>query len=387
MGIGFYCFITLAVLALSLPKSKGLSIIIIAFMWIVYGLNIVSGDNASFEFVYNNLSDPAYQFHYEPAFSLLMLACYKLGLPFQCFRMVLASLFLCLTFRTVKLSTQYIPLALILFITFPFLDFVSQLRAGIASAIVLFALCQYANNKDADNKAKWKYVIGVALATLFHYSSLFYLIELHAIKCKYHPKHLWSSRKFWVFLLMTVIGSVIITYTNIPLLIVSQFTHRAKTLVWFSGQGLEGRPNAIGMITQVMVLLLTIFVSGESLKSIEPYKKNCAEAEYTLSLVTYNMNVVMLVLIPFMAINSTFMRLLYESFLLTICSALNSVGITKTMKGIGHPGGMRLTKLEVILFSWIIIVALYVDYGFNRGSTRTVWDILSNNVVFINSWI
>lgn len=406
--MGFAIYVLLILLGICLPKSRLIAIMILIFMWVIYGFNTLSGDSIAYEYVYElNLQD-----HFEPAFTYLMSTCRRIGLPFTGFRIILATVFVMLTYAAIRNFTNAAAFALALFMVFPFPAFVSQLRAGLASAIVMYA-CKYLLTDVKMNA--FKYTVGVIIAIMFHYSSAFYFVFL-IVKYSRLNKEIFASKLFWGIMTCAMGLSLIFLYGNSIISIISGFFVDARRLEWFYIlKKIEGRPNTVGLITMILVLMGTVFVAILSNKTIKKYKNTWTMIPYARnSEVFLKIGIVLLISIPFLILNSTFHRLVYESLLIFICSATNAVMsrrvLTKSIEeillnsnrlidyiseimragtNITSVRGKRTARLgwlsihmnKFIAVAWIVLFALFENYAY-IGTYASMMRLFSNNLIF-----
>lgn len=374
--MGFAFFIVLIILGFLRPESKIVTLLIATFMWIIYGLNTMSGDYIAYENVYTNFISEGFQNHFEPLFSLLMSICVKLGISYQGFLMVLATIFICLTYLAIKQYTKYTALALSIYMIFPFVCFVSQLRIGIASAIIIYSIKYLISN---EKNSTLKYLIFLLLATLIHYSSLLYIILLLTKIAKNNNKI--NRRKLYVFTFIGIfIASTVFSFSSIGYDILSLVTDRGRIIAWFSDPNIEGLPNTVGLVTEIIVLIGTIYVAYIAKNKYIPiigHKSNSNEIEVANT--GYSIAIVLLITLPFIVRNSTFMRLIYEVILIIICSCTNTImSIKENQKTLGRA---VFDVNGFIMIMWIVLFALYINYPY-RGSENAMIYVFFNNLLF-----
>lgn len=373
MGIFFYFL--LVCFSLIFPSSKLLARVNIVFIWIVYAFNTYTLDGVVYESIYDNFSSGLYNSHFEPAFSLIMYLCSKIGLSFQGFRVILASIFTPLIYSFVRRNTRNKAYALGLFMVYPLLFFVSVLRAGIASAIILYSISYL--YEDEEENGVIKYFIGVVFSTLFHYSSIFFLLLILAKQEK-------SFLKSYVFFICIFIVGLVLNYTNFIYFVISQFTQREKILIWFSlDSNVEGRPNLVGFLTAALVLVgntcLTWLLKFQYLKYYKPTVRSNPERNNIIEL-SYNTNILMLVFIPFLLKNTVFIRLVYEILGVTIisCSVYLSLSRNEQSEAMNS---RQFSLVTIVSFVWITIIALYSNYGFHRGTDYNSLHVITDNLL------
>lgn len=360
-------------LAFAKPKSKGASLFIMAFMWVLYALNYYTPDGVFYKQIYNNDAF-LYSFYYEPAFTALMIVCKVLGMPFQGFQMVAATLYITLIYLAIRKFTSYTAYALALFLVFPHVYFISVMRGGIAGSIVIYSLSYLIDGK---NKSVSKFLFGMLIAVMFHYSSIIFFILILARK-KLRPS--WLIAIFVVALT----SLALIRWTDIPYSIVSRITTTDRILGWFRYTD-DGDPNLTGFILMVIVVMGNIFLSQmvkRILDSVDLARRD--ERFNRVSAVTQlicRVDIIMVVIVPLLMESSTFMRVLYQVFVINICLCANAAGMTLHRRN----SKAFFVVASVVGFVWSIILMMYFNlpYMNTDGSMITYYNFNNNLVEFL----
>ena len=372
--------IVLILIAFMNPQSKNIAKAIVLFMILLYGLNTYSGDFLTYQGVYNNISFYGLT-HYEFLFSLLMMMCSKIGLTFIQFRMVLGIIYSILCYKNFSRYTKYTALALALSLIFPFTYYVSVLRAGIAAMIMLYSV----RFLDAETRnGVVKFIVMMIVCTLFHYSSIFFLILIIDRK-GVNRKYL-----FYIFLGTCVVAYV---FNNLETfsMIVGNFTDRAKTLQWFiSTTNLN--LNWKGILFQLIIVLANIFINRFGKKQIDRDTRfmnreflYCSDRNLKFyqwfAGLSCNASYLIVVLIPFMFVNDVAMRFLWAVLGITICSCLNAVYISDLIRI--NMQGKRIgivTIMQLVLVAYIIFVAIYANLPY-MGTDNSATQLFFNNLL------
>ncbi|MEH2945008.1 EpsG family protein [Lachnospiraceae bacterium KK002] len=374
--MAFLIMVILCILGIVMPKSRGASILILLYMWIFYGFSTYSGDYISYQYVYDSMKNGLLLFHFEPAFSLLMLFCSKLGLSFTGFKIVLSSIFIAMLAGIVKKYTNYTAFVLAMFLIFPFSYFASVLRAGIAGLIIVYGIDYLVPCSQKENKGK--YLLCVLAAMLFHTSSLFFLVFLLAGK-EVNIKRILS-------ILIVMSGVVIAYYFGFFYYIISFFTNSEKILSWLTYESANNLLNWKGVLSQIFVLMGIVWcirksknISNHVLK-VSGQPETC-ENKVRLHQTVFNCNVWMCLLIPFFFITSVWMRFLWEFSLINICVCANTIEIVRVYSK--KPSGRKLVVpvVGIILFFGQILLLYYTNMPY-RGTTDSVWLMFKNNLIF-----
>ena len=363
-------FIGLAVIS---PKSKSIFKIILVLMWIIYGLNTYSGDYVAYESVYRNISYYGLT-HYEILFSALMFLFSKAGIPFICFRMFLATIYVILLDKIILRYSDYPALACALGLVFPFTYYVSVVRAGIAAMIMLYAVHWLYGNTRKNNV---RFIIAIVIATLFHYSSIVFLVF-------WFVRNGINYKKFLYVILGTCVIAYAYSHLDIMTSLISHFSVRAKTLQWFSASSnLALNWKGIGM--QLLIVIGNIAINLISKRIMERTiicaddKSELLEFRVWLSNISYYASVTIIMFVPFMFVNDVAMRFEWAVLILTICSCLNSSYAVKMYSSTDLRRSLVPT-IELLLVAFIIIIVVYANLPY-IGTENSAVRIFFNNLI------
>ena len=164
--------------------------------------------------------------------------------------------------------------------------------------------------------------------------------------------------------------------------LLNSVTAREKTLVWFASETTSGRPNMNGLIVNVLVLLTSVYMANAANKMVRNAAFNSVNivrinTEERLSSTIYNVFVYMLLLLPFLAINSTFSRMVDAMLPMVFISCANAIRITNQRKRYNEA---RIFSLVVVL--WVVFLYVQLDLGFLRGKDLPLLNLLKNNLIF-----
>ena len=355
-------------------------------MWIILGLNTNTPDYLNYLYMYIYSDTSIYATH-EMGYIWFCRLFHSLGLTFQQFRMIYAFFYMMIVVKTIRQYTNNVNFVLVLFFIFPFLPYVSGLRNTMAAAIVCYSIhFLFERNK----KGTTKYIIGILAATLFHYSSLFYLVFLFA------------RRKINVLFLLAIgflVGGIA-THTTILLHIAESITANEKILTWFDMSATHGllHTNWKGMTVILSVLGINIVLCQWAAKVLN-YRTNLlnyesgGDEEICLPLdssadeksiynsetlkIIINANYLILLLIPGFLISLNYNRLFYGILLIDYCmfaEAINMKAYTKNLR-------RWLLFLAFSAFCWSLLLLAYYCYGMTQ---HDVFATLKDNMLF--SW-
>lgn len=345
-------------------------------MFIIYGFSSYSGDQAIYELVYNQVGQGQMLTEFEPAFTLIMMICNFIHLPFVGFRIVLAIIYIILLYISVNKYTNCIALVMFIFLVFPFTYFFSVLRAGISGMIIVIGVNQLVKM----NKWWWlKYILFIGVAALFHYSAIIFLPLLLA-----GGRNRNSKGFFIVALLMAALIYVLFNMGVIASFL-RIFTDRGKILDWVSFESITDRSNAKGIIGSLLILALCIFFAYVS---AHIYEKDALALSRSLNsypsrlanTVKY-INIMLIILIPFLLITSVYTRFIWEILLLDICVMVNAAeqrAERSKLTGMSMGRNISFNALPALLFSALLFVYTNLPYV---GTLNDGWKIFENNYI------
>ena len=345
-------------------------------MFVIYGFSSFSGDQEIYELVYTNVGNGKMLTEFEPAFTFIMMICNYLHFSFLGFRIVLAILYIILLYIAVNKFTNCVALVMFIFLLFPFTYFFSVLRAGISGMIVVIGVNQLVKM----NKLWWlKYIIFIGFAALFHYSAIIFLPLILAGG---------RQRKMAYFLVGAIIMAVLV-YVFFNMGVIASFfrifTDRGKILDWVTFDSVSDRSNAKGIIGSLLVLFFCIFLTYMSNRI---YDKNAIAIGRNLN--TYPgrlvntvkyINVLMIIIAPFLLITSVYLRFIWEILLLDLCDMVNTADIVaerSVKQGLSMWRNTSFNALPALIFSALLFVYTNLPY---MGTEIDGFRIFENNYI------
>lgn len=244
-------------------KSKLFSVYIFIFFVIIFGLNnhhLGYSDyfNMDFENYYTAYLSSASQIsprNMEIGFKLMMYISNLLGLSLNSFRFIIGLFGFSLIFNTVKKYSSYPNYVLSLYLIYPFINDVIQIRNFIAASIVIFSIRYLIEDRKGN---LLKYASLVFVASLFHVSSLFYLLLIFV---KY-----FRTRHFLNLILTILPTLIILAYTSFYPFLVSRITSNQKVLMYLSRRTTWGLIIVYGTI--FMMFCVHYILNREAKKSL-----------------------------------------------------------------------------------------------------------------------
>ena len=368
---------TLCIISFIIQKSKKVAILICIYMWIFYSFNTYSGDYISYAYVYNLIGKGMLWDHFEPAFSLMMIICNIIGLSFTDFKIILGTFYVILLYVTVKKYTDRVSFVLGIFLIFPFMYFVSVLRAGISGLIVVYSIGFLLENT---RKNTLKYLLGILIAMLFHYSSIFFLIFLFARK---------KVNLSWIMKMLCIMAVAGLMYSQgIFYQVVRLITDNQKVLQWFEFISLDDVLNWKGRLVEFIVFFGFIYVPRKSFSKLYSFvekkgKLREYDKEIKFQLLIKNCNYTMVLLIPFLFFTDVYIRMLWEIFLINICACANAVTVVKKIQCRKIKG--MLPAINMLLIVLVIGLNCYVNIPYLGTEIFGIY--MFKNNIFFNSLV
>lgn len=324
------------------------------FMWILMGFNTFNADYRAYELLYQKIATFGIDSdqNIEIGYRLLMKLSSNLSLNYQGF-LIVTSFFCILAFSLLlRKITNEVFFSMLLFLIFGFFSSAIQIRNFIACIIIIFAI--YIFLKLNGLKSYIYYVIIILIASLFHVTSLFYLL----------------------FILIKFDKKVIFTGFIISTLVI--FTLKNNLQVYFSDTKFTMYldPQASkGMATNV-ILLIYFFSNCYLVKRISTI--DMKDNKTHLSSMIFYINLLASVSFPLVMINNNFIRLIRNIFL------LNYSVYASTVASIYKKTKIKNYIIILAYFSFVLFSAYFFTV---RGSAfeASVLSLFRNNLLF--NWI
>lgn len=187
----------IGILNIFFKRSKSIFIVSAILMWTIIAFTYGNAD----EGIYISRYESPYSWlgSSEWLFSAMINICRSFKLNFVQYKAVLALIYMLLTSTTIWKLSKYPNVVLTLFFVCPFVMNVSQLRFGMASAILIFSY-RYLLHDESPRIGKSKrnitendvkFVLCVILAALMHSSAIYWLLLLIAKKTTIKTTTIW----------------------------------------------------------------------------------------------------------------------------------------------------------------------------------------------------
>lgn len=362
-------FIVLLIADIIQPKSKILSVVTGILFTFVFAFEYVKGDLQQYENFYNTESLSLFLRHYEPFFALPLTLFKISGLPFGAFRLFFTLVYVFMNWKFIKEATDYKALALILIFVYPSMHFISVMRSGMATGVVLLSIWILVRG---GMHAKRNYIIGIVCATLCHYSSIFFLLFLLVDINKEI-----DYRKFLGLLFISIVATFILNFTDLPMKLLSSLTSREKTLAWITN---GTRINLTGTLVIFGLLGISAYLSWEAryLCHTNGAPLLLTRKQINLSSYSYNISLILLLCLPIFVYTGTSQRLIYMMAAINICSWLNAAKVLRET-----PGNQRVLPIfSVMVVIFIFVWRIAIDLPYIKDGAIPFAELVSTKFVF-----
>lgn len=305
-------FIGLVVGGLILGKSKVYGFVVIIFMSLLVGLCTTQADYSFYKATYDYLDFYPSFLTMELGWQLLYRLGNEIGISYNVFICIMIFISGLLLRSTIELFSLRSPFAWALFLIFPMLIGLAQVRQTVALGLLIYAIRYLLQRKKLDLV---KYVALVLMATMIHTASIIFLVFL---LIPFVGKHEKKS-----VIIITVIVVLCIIFRNEIISLAGNLFPEAKV-----SRYLQGNAKADNSVVS-QVVRLGFMMGGYVLArlSCDYFTKNHSEESRPINafmVLNKNLNLVLLILTPIVLLNADLMRI-QRLNLITSCIAFSNV--------------------------------------------------------------
>lgn len=315
MGLIILCI--LFIFAYLNPRSKTISVAICCYMVFLFTFNIKSADYENYRNAYDYLLQIGIHGAYEPLYELLFSLCKLLKLTYPGFRLVMGTICVVFTYLAVKKLTHFHTLALAIFMIYPLLSYVVMIRAAVASAIVMYSLALLIKDEKLPVV---KFVCGILIATMFHYSSILYMAFL-LVKIPVSKKQL-----LYICVGLGMLLAILWHGTNVFYLVLSKITSSQKVLAWFDPNSTMNRMGFGGISYTTVCIVANIGLSYLSQKCLTERPRRRLRVYVDTADLAVKVSLILVLFVPIMYVHITYLRIFQEVFPVTICACAETWG-------------------------------------------------------------
>ncbi len=179
-----FLFFATILLGIVFQKSKIVRFLQVLVGTIIFSFNTDNPDYSGYFGTYNAYytRDIYWDYfqRYDPFYKAFVILCNKLHISFNLFRVLVFLICISLIITTIRKMTNRINLVLSLYMIFPFVMDCIQIRNYIGSAIVIYSMqfLFYTSDKAVRKNNIYRYVLGILIASMFHYVTILYSMFL-----------------------------------------------------------------------------------------------------------------------------------------------------------------------------------------------------------------
>ena len=342
-------------------RSKLITVLMIFYFLIIIGLNTYTPDYIMYEFYYYNTN----YFASDIGYAFICNLFNGLGLTFQEFRMVVATIYTILIYSGIKGISGYPNAVLSMYL-------LSGLRFSLSMAIFINAI-QFLQKKS--KSGMFKYIISIVIACLLHIASIYFFLFL-VVRKKFTLRQYMICLWIMVFLAISAKSNLLL---NIATLLNNQ-----KLIMWLSMSTENvGRLNITGFFVYSIALLL-VFITTQLLGREVLRSKYAALAvtvgeNKTISSSIEKINLYMrmsfctLFIIPFYLISSEYQRYFFSTMVVSYAI------FAEFRRTNGRFSTMRKLLYEFLFIMAIILTVILYMYS---QTSHDILATLTDNVLF-----
>lgn len=376
MGLALYIGFVIA--ACLRPDSKKLTQALIIFMIIIFGFNTDSVDYPNYLYVYQTLPF-GISGSYEPLYELLLSVVRMLGFTFTSFRLVIAAISAILIYKAVMELTRYPAIAMAIIVMYPFMHYAVAIRAGVAGAIVLYSIMLLLRSKDHPIR---KFVIGIAIATLFHYTSIIYLLCLMVKLPVSNKKILAVGGTF------ALVVALLVHCTNIPYVVLKALNFSPKVLAWFDPASKTSGilVNLKGVVYICLAVLGNMALCYIAKWATEKYGEQKQSPMYTdVCKAAVTISMILLPILPLMISDVVYLRFLKVIFPITICVCVETLSLIPRRENWREQIKALMVKppvVMIVLICYVIVVVYMKNKPLIEYTQYSYFEPLFHNILF-----
>lgn len=373
--VSLIVYITIIVIGLFCRRNKVITILILAYMWCLIGLNTYTPDYAPYKAAfYGNGS--MYALNMEIGFNVILDVFRMLGFTYQQFRVIWALFYIVLASNFIFRTSNSPNFVLSLMLICPTILDISGIRSCVAYLIVMnFAL--FLRNPSLKNKAI--FLIGTLIAASIHTSALFYLVFILMGRK--------ISKKKEVLLVVVISAIITIVYT--PLfdeIVFGVYSITGLRIIkkWVMGGISTVSPNFIGIMSVALFLIVFVVLGKSETNYIICRETRDSKKIKRIGIDGNSKNTVnflngigyyMLFLIPLITISLESRRLMYGALMAFYCLTSNALDSKKTY--------MRYTRKSLMYFFSEVIITIGVLWMYTYTyQSHNVMAALRDNILF-----
>lgn len=362
----FLIYILLIIAGLVFKKNKFVSIVMLVFMWILFGWSYGNADYSIYLVRYNYYSNNWVSSITEPIFTILMKLFNGLGFNYQQFLIILSIIGLLIYYIFAKSQTENVNVALSFYMIFPLCMDICQIRFYIASIFVYIGFYFLFNEKISQRKSMALYILFATIATMCHFGAIFTLLFVLAKK---------YSKQKCEFIVVGLIAIIFLfefagfnRLSDLPNFSSSFFN---KIIYVIRNAEKYNIREIIKAYFRMIIFFFCFF-----LEYLILIKSNINKEKFNKLNLAFKINILALIIFPLIFVSLDLYRI---QFLLTFANYVTFTSFIVPVK-IGH-----INKKNVLINSSLLIysiVLLFILVLSNQNIVTVFWTIFSQNKFF-----
>lgn len=362
----YLLYFLMILLGMVCKRSKIVSLLLLAYIWGLIGLNTYTPDYSEYERIYNTAGNVTT--NTEIGFIYICMLIRNLGFSYQEFRMIWGMIYVILVANFTMRNTKNFNYVFSLLLISPVLMDVSGIRAGVAYLLAMnFSLLL----RQPKKYNKILFALGIVLSSLLHGSAVFYMVFLLADK-------IMNKRKI---LLIGISISAITLFCYTPVFqwgmeFIYNITGVYKISKWvLSADAI--RPTLIGFLSVSLFLIVLAYLSYKEDKYICSKTEKLAIHKNAQQLLK-NACILMLFLLPVLAMVLEARRVFNGSLIIYACMSANCLSEKKSNRFIFHISfkSLKYAILHITLVIGVLLMYMYTYQSYDVMGT------LYNNMLF-----
>ena len=285
--------------------------VIFWLLWIVMllmmGGNTTSPDRDAYVEYFKTIDSFSLKSAVEPGFQVLVLMCKLVGISYEGFLLVYATICFLLLAHVIGRLSDNRAIVLVLYLLYPYILDADQIRSFLGQLIVLEAIAGLITDRD---RSMLRYLLTVAAAMLFQQSCAVFLVYLFI---GFDERRIRECTLIVAGILLFGRGLIPAIASRIPLFNLNRVAN------YFSA--------ATGKANWIIYGAFYLFIIGMALYFLDKKKPYLNERQERFDIYAVrNINIISIALIPLLTMNPHFERLLRPVLLLDYMMLTNLIG-------------------------------------------------------------
>lgn len=369
----YFSSVILSISCLIRKNSRIIFFLLFLLLWIMFGWSHGNADYLAYASSYDNLS--YFDNFSEGTIGLKIIFSFfsSIGISYQWFLIIISFFGLALIAYTIRKYSQYGCFVFLLYFIFPYLLDIVQIKNFLVTALIVYAV-RYLVSEEKGSVIK--YIVIVCMATLIHYSAVFFLLLLLV-------KYFDFKTIAWITVIVSVV--ILITYkTNLFIVITSKIAPSSwVTTRLDQGVNDDLSSQILRIVRMSFILFLFIYLKRKVIQYIKKheynleanggYKVDNTETFRFIDIVSKT-NVLVAIAIPLLMYSREFYRIQQDILILNYM--VFSLGFNKSNQ---NKSGRLVMSFIMVIYC---MVSLYIMVLRNDNLFTVFRPMFENNLLF-----